>query len=286
MTHETVAVIGLGNMGSALARQLAAGPWPLTVWNRSPARSEPFRNAPTKVARSAEEAIGAASLIIFNVATCDDLTAILNEHRAVLSGKALLNLVTGSPAEIRKIEALTSTLGAELLSGTIMCFPADIGTPQGIMMLAGSPHLWEAWQALVLHLAPASLYLGENAAKPNIMDTALTGCLFGSAMSGFLEAAAYARREGVAIEELAAFVPGALAATQHQMEIAAQHIASGDYATNQAGMISYAQSNLMFRQALADAGQADTMLSAFGSRLWAAVEAGAQDDALARLIDF
>lgn len=286
MAHETVAVIGLGNMGSALARQLTTGPWPLVVWNRSPARSEPFASGPARVALSADEAIDAASLIITNVATCDDLTAILNDHRAVLSGKALLNLVTGSPAEIRRIEALVSTLGAELLSGTIMCFPADIGTPQGMIMLAGKPHLWEAWQALVLHLAPASLYLGENAAKPNIMDTALTGCLFGSAMSGFLEAAAYARREGVAIEELAAFVPGALAATQHQMEIAAQHIASGDYATNQAGMISYAQSNLMFRQALADAGQADTMLSAFGSRLWAAVEAGAQDDALARLIDF
>lgn len=286
MTQATVAVIGLGNMGSALARRLAVSDWPLVVWNRTAARAQPFGDGLAKIAASPAEAIEAADLIIANVATCDDLAAIVEGHSAALAGKAVLNLVTGSPREIRHIDTLVSAAGARLLSGTIMCFPADIGTPGGMIMLAGCPDLWARWEPLVLHLAPGSLYLGVMVAKPNIMDTALTGCLFSAAMGGFLEAAAYARKEGVSIEELAAFIPGALGAIQHQMDIAVRHIAQNDFTTDQAGMISYAQSNLMFREALADAGQSDAMLAAIGGRLWAAVDGGARDEALARLIDF
>ncbi|MGI9521703.1 MAG: NAD(P)-binding domain-containing protein, partial [Hyphomicrobiaceae bacterium] len=40
---KKVSVLGLGDMGAALARTLIANGYDVTVWNRSPERSEAFR---------------------------------------------------------------------------------------------------------------------------------------------------------------------------------------------------------------------------------------------------
>ena len=47
---KTVAGIGLGNMGSALAEALLSAGFPVTVWNRSPHKSEAVRVKGVEVA--------------------------------------------------------------------------------------------------------------------------------------------------------------------------------------------------------------------------------------------
>src|SRR6185437_11567993 len=54
---EKIAFIGLGIMGSPMARRLLAAGYPLTVWNRTASRAEPFQAEGASVAASPAEAV-------------------------------------------------------------------------------------------------------------------------------------------------------------------------------------------------------------------------------------
>ncbi|MGA2688407.1 MAG: NAD(P)-dependent oxidoreductase, partial [Candidatus Korobacteraceae bacterium] len=59
-----IAFIGLGNMGTAMARHLVRAGYELTVWNRTLAKTEPLKSEGAKVAQSAGEAAKAAEVVI------------------------------------------------------------------------------------------------------------------------------------------------------------------------------------------------------------------------------
>src|SRR5439155_5155821 len=61
---EPVAVIGLGNMGFPMARNLLAAGFPLAVHNRTRAKAEPLDAGGAAVAASAAEAAERARIVI------------------------------------------------------------------------------------------------------------------------------------------------------------------------------------------------------------------------------
>src|SRR4051812_30631873 len=63
-----VGFLGLGLMGSGMAVRLAKAGFPLTVWNRDRAKTEPAAAAGAKVANSPREAARDADVIISMVA--------------------------------------------------------------------------------------------------------------------------------------------------------------------------------------------------------------------------
>ena len=61
---ETAAVIGLGDMGSALARALLEGGHGLVVYNRTPAKADPLVGDGARRGETAEDAVGSADLVL------------------------------------------------------------------------------------------------------------------------------------------------------------------------------------------------------------------------------
>src|ERR1700760_5124599 len=59
-----IAFIGLGNMGSPMARHLVKAGHHVTVWNRTAAKAEPLKADGVKVARSLSEAATGAEIVI------------------------------------------------------------------------------------------------------------------------------------------------------------------------------------------------------------------------------
>src|SRR5687768_10679326 len=68
MEHSRVAVMGLGLMGSGMARSLLRAGFPVTVFNRSPVRATPLADAGARVASSARDAAADADVIVSMVA--------------------------------------------------------------------------------------------------------------------------------------------------------------------------------------------------------------------------
>ena len=63
-----VAVLGLGRMGRAVAERLLDGGFDVTVWNRSPGRTDGLVDQGASVAGSVAEAVGSVQVVVTFVA--------------------------------------------------------------------------------------------------------------------------------------------------------------------------------------------------------------------------
>ncbi|MEY7980702.1 NAD(P)-binding domain-containing protein, partial [Streptomyces pilosus] len=106
----SVTLLGLGAMGTALARTWLAAGHPLTVWNRTPARSAPLAAEGAVVAGSAAAAGAANTLVV--VCLMDDASVEETLSGADLTGKDVVNLTTSTPGEARARAAWAGGRGA------------------------------------------------------------------------------------------------------------------------------------------------------------------------------
>jgi 3-hydroxyisobutyrate dehydrogenase len=74
---STVAVLGTGIMGSAMARNLVAAGLRTTVWDRSPEATAPLAAAGAVVAESAQGAIAGARVVITMLPTADAVESVI-----------------------------------------------------------------------------------------------------------------------------------------------------------------------------------------------------------------
>ena len=75
-TRPTVAVIGAGIMGSAMARNLVAAGLTTRVWDRSSSATAPLADAGAVVAASAREAVRDAGVVITMLPTADAVDSV------------------------------------------------------------------------------------------------------------------------------------------------------------------------------------------------------------------
>ena len=64
---QSVAVLGVGTMGSAFARRLLGAGMPVSVWDRTPAVAARLAEAGAVVAATPEEAVRAAGVVITKI---------------------------------------------------------------------------------------------------------------------------------------------------------------------------------------------------------------------------
>lgn len=106
----TVAFLGLGAIGTPMARHLAAGAWGLRVWNRTTARAAEFARAHdvTHAASPADAARG-ADVVITCFPVSRDVESLLDGPDGLLAGLAkgsvLVDCTSGDPATSQRIAA-------------------------------------------------------------------------------------------------------------------------------------------------------------------------------------
>jgi 3-hydroxyisobutyrate dehydrogenase-like beta-hydroxyacid dehydrogenase len=141
MTNKSpVSVIGLGKMGSALAQALLRVGQQVVVYNRSPARSEPYREQRATVAASLAEAITLSPVSLVSVSDYHAAEALFfaPDDGLSLAGKTIIQLSSGTPQEARAWSARCTELGAQSLTGAILAYPMHIGTPQAQFLISRS----------------------------------------------------------------------------------------------------------------------------------------------------
>ncbi|GGV53697.1 3-hydroxyisobutyrate dehydrogenase [Streptomyces longisporoflavus] len=182
-----VTVIGLGNMGSALAATLLEQGHPTTVWNRSAAKAKPFADRGAVVAATPGEAVAASSLIIACVLDYDALYAVM-DAAGPLAGKALVNLTSGAPEQADEAAARARALGLGYLDGAIMTTPPGVGNPEMMFLYSGSADVFEAHRPALAALGDP-LYLGAEPGRASLYDVALLGLMW-AAFTGWLHGTA------------------------------------------------------------------------------------------------
>ncbi|HET6822480.1 MAG TPA: NAD(P)-dependent oxidoreductase [Anaerolineales bacterium] len=157
-----VTVIGLGNMGSALARALLDAPQgrAVTVWNRSPEKAVPLVDKGAVLAPSPSAAITASPIIMVCVTNYAAANHILDEAAANLPGKLLVQFTTGSPQDARASQAWAHEHEAEYLDCAITGSPASIGTPSAHILVSGREVVFQKAEPLLRRLAENLDYKG------------------------------------------------------------------------------------------------------------------------------
>jgi 3-hydroxyisobutyrate dehydrogenase-like beta-hydroxyacid dehydrogenase len=154
-----VAVIGLGGMGSRIARRLLESGHELTVWNRTPEKAEAVGAA---VAANPAEAARTAEVVITMVADPPALAAVTEGAEGVAAGAdedtTVIEMSTVGPAAI---ERLRSVLRAGLLDAPVLgsLGEAEAGTLS--IFVGGDEAVFKRHRALLENLGKP-LYIGPT----------------------------------------------------------------------------------------------------------------------------
>ncbi|WIM93317.1 NAD(P)-dependent oxidoreductase [Actinoplanes oblitus] len=130
---ENIAVLGTGRMGSATVRRLSAAGYPVTAWNRDPARAEATG---AKVARTPAEAIAGADVVITMLTDGAAVSAVLFDSGATLRpGTVLVQMSTIGPTAtgtiVDRLPAGVSFVDAPVMGSV------DAGAAGTLVILAG-----------------------------------------------------------------------------------------------------------------------------------------------------
>ncbi|WP_406311776.1 NAD(P)-binding domain-containing protein [Streptosporangium sp. NBC_01639] len=222
-----IALLGLGDMGTALARAWLVAGQPLTVWNRSAGRAEPLAAEGAKTAETAAAAVAAGGLVV--VCLLDDASVGEVLADVDLTGKDLVNLTTGTPAQARARAKWAEERGARFLDGGIMAVPPMIGTPEsgGYVFYSGSRALFDAHRG-ALAVPAGTRYVGADPGFAALHDVALLSAMTGM-FAGVSHAFALIRKEDVVPADFAPLLVDWLTAMAPYAYGTAGHLTSGDY---------------------------------------------------------
>jgi 3-hydroxyisobutyrate dehydrogenase-like beta-hydroxyacid dehydrogenase len=198
MKSANVTVIGLGLMGSALARTLSAAGLNVTVWNRSLDKARALEPGTVNIAKTIEEAIAASSIIVVCVRDYAVTNGFLREGdlERTLSGKVIIQLSTGTPSQAREASEWASTINASYLDGSIMAFPDAIGKEDCVILYAGDASVFESCQMVVKALGGISPLVGDDPGSAAGLDNGLLSIYF-SFLFGVVHGAAICDAENV-----------------------------------------------------------------------------------------
>ena len=130
---QNVAVIGLGRMGSAIARRILSAGFDTTVYNRTAARMEPLVRAGARGARSPKEAAARADAVVTCLMGDASLFEVMLGEDGLLAGMnpgaVHIGTTTVSPACSAQLADLHASHGSHYLAAPIIGRPemAEIG---------------------------------------------------------------------------------------------------------------------------------------------------------------
>src|SRR5688500_7034328 len=123
MAHADLAFVGLGAMGSRLARRLLDAGFTVTGWNRTAAKARALEAGGMRLAATPRAAAAAADVVCTMVTDDDALRAVIFGADGVLAGlrpgATLAEMSTVSPAVTREIGEAVTRQGADMVDAPV-----------------------------------------------------------------------------------------------------------------------------------------------------------------------
>ncbi|MGW0182517.1 NAD(P)-dependent oxidoreductase [Nocardia sp. NPDC003345] len=225
--QTSVAVLGLGPMGRAIATTLVKSGTPTTVWNRSPGKDTELIGLGAVAGAEPAAAIESADLVIAVLGDHASVHAVLDPVAAEFRGKALINLTSTAPEDSRELAAWAAGHGIDFLDGGIMAVPPMIGTPAASILYSGSDTVFGRFRDDLEKLGAAD-YFGNDSGTAALYDFALLAGMY-TMFTGFFHGAAMVRSAGISASDFAVRASAYVTAMAELIPSYAEVIDSGDY---------------------------------------------------------
>jgi len=282
---KSATVIGLGQMGSTLARLLLDSGYRVTVWNRTAAKAEPLVAQGAVLAASALAAVSASRVVVICVhdyaATHDILGA--DDTVAALTGKVLVQLTTGSPVEARESDAWAVAHGSGYLDGAIQAAPSQMGRPDTPILLSGNEATYREHEALLRVFGGGLSYLGPDPGAAAAIDMATLSYIYGASI-GFFHGARIAEAEGFPVDQYGALVAGIGPTFADFLKYEGEVIQSGDFSVGESPLSISVEATERIARAARASGINDEFPSFASDLFKRAAEAGLGGEEIAAII--
>jgi len=198
---KSITVIGLGNMGTALAEALLAADFAVTVWNRTADKCQTPGLKNAEIASSEALALTGAEVVILCVSDHMASKEILfsDELAELLSGKLLVQLSSISPEQSHEMADWASGFDINYIEGSIFGLPINIRESSAILAYAGRRSVFDAHEAVFSALGGNAKFVGEAIGSAVTIDKIVYACGY-ALMQGYMQAAALAHASDISID--------------------------------------------------------------------------------------
>ena len=164
MSKPSVAILGLGNMGSGMAARLLSRDFPLSVYNRNPEKSAPFASAGAEVAKTPREAASRSQIILSMVSNDAASRNIWLGEDGALEGAAanaiLIESSTLSTAWIHELATKAAEHGCRFLDAPVTGTKPQAASGELIFLIGGASEVVEAVRPIFSVLGRETMHLG------------------------------------------------------------------------------------------------------------------------------
>jgi 3-hydroxyisobutyrate dehydrogenase-like beta-hydroxyacid dehydrogenase len=218
---QRVAFLGLGVMGHPMAGHLARAGHPVTVYNRTAAKSAAWvREHGGAAAETPRAAAAGADFVFACVGNDDDLRSVVQgEHGAFAGmkpGAVFVDHTTASAAVARELSAAARERGLHFIDAPVSGGNLGAGNGTLTVMCGGDAAPFDAMRPVAMAFARAVTRLGDSGAgqlAKMVNQTAIAGLL-----QGLAEAIAFGERAGLDMAAVLAVI-GKGAAQSWQMDV-------------------------------------------------------------------
>jgi 3-hydroxyisobutyrate dehydrogenase-like beta-hydroxyacid dehydrogenase len=221
-----VGVVGLGAMGSRIARRLSDAGHELVVWNRDPVKAQPLVEAGAVAAASPADVARRVEAAITMVADPRALVDVTEGPEGVVAGvgeeTTVIQMSTVGPESISRVASLLPD--DALLDSPVLGSVSEVESGTLNVFVGGPLELAERWESLLSTLGTTLRVgpVGAGTAAKLVANTTLVGVI------GVL-GEALALADGLGLSRQAAFDVLGRTALASQAERRRSAVESGDY---------------------------------------------------------
>jgi len=162
-TRVTVGLIGLGNMGAAVAERILGAGYPLAVFNRTPEKTRAAVALGATAAASLEELTARSDIVFTSLADDQALEAVA--AKVIPSARPetiLIEMSTVSPAVSARIGSLADAASVDYLRAPVSGNPTVVRAGNLTFIVSGPRKALERAEDVMQAVGPTVHYVGEG----------------------------------------------------------------------------------------------------------------------------
>ena len=195
--ETSIALLGIGLMGRAMAEKLLAARYSVTAYNRTREKALALIELGAKVVDQPEEAIESGECILLMLADERAIRETLLSPRSKrqLRGKSVIQMGTIGPGESHLLQAEVFASGGGYLEAPVLGSIAQIQAGELIVMVGAEPEQFDRWKGLLTTFGPDPKLIGPVGSAA-ALKLALNQ-LIGSLTTAFSLSLAMVLKEGI-----------------------------------------------------------------------------------------
>ena len=239
--QPAVSVLGLGLMGSAIAKAFLAKGHKVSVWNRSANKAQALVKLGALESSSAADCVRASDLIITVFTGYQAFCAVMGAiDVSVCQGRNVIDFGTGSPSQVRESTVVAQQRGFKAyIHGAMLAYPSHVGHTETVALYSGPSTAFTAAETALTALGKP-VYLDDEDPTRAAVEEVIIDTTFYTMCAGFIQSIALMKRAGFwspgAAEKLTRDVITPVLSMSHDTLLAiARQIDKGDYQAGEDG---------------------------------------------------